>query len=89
MQVCVRGMNPDTSIVLASKWDDKSSTCGGNHLNDTWDDNPQFQIQGVEGNTYQIRLTRRKEQWSKNDKTDTVGCMLGIYIFEGTEPGEC
>merc|ERR1719424_747625 len=85
--VCVRGMNPDTSVVLASKWDDKSSTCGGNHLNDTWDDNPQFQIQGVEGNTYQIRLTRRKEQWSKNDKTDTVGCMLGIYIFEGTEPG--
>jgi len=85
--VRVRGMDSHKSVVIASKWEEKAFTCGGSHLNETWDDNPQFQIRGIEGGTYQIRLTRREEQWSKNNKIDPVGSMLGIYIFEGDEPG--
>ena|ERR1719160_2039856 len=80
-------MDSHKSVVIASKWEEKAFTCGGSHLNETWDDNPQFQIRGIEGGTYQIRLTRREEQWSKNNKIDPVGSMLGIYIFEGDEPG--
>eukprot|EP00656_Telonema_subtile_P009639 TRINITY_DN14546_c0_g1_i1.p1 TRINITY_DN14546_c0_g1~~TRINITY_DN14546_c0_g1_i1.p1 ORF type:complete len:891 (-),score=136.25 TRINITY_DN14546_c0_g1_i1:147-2819(-) len=85
--VHIQGMDSHKSVVVASKWEEKTMTCGGSHLNDSWDDCPQFQIRGKESGIFQVRLTRREEQWSKNNKIDPVGCMLGVYIFEGDEPG--
>ena len=64
------------------------NTAGGSHLADTWDDNPQYQLRGSEACEFQIRLTRRVEQWAKNNKLDPVGSMIGFYIFEGDMPGQ-
>lgn len=84
----VTEMNEDKSMVLAGKWEEKTTTAGGSHLCDSWDDNPQFQVRGSEPGEFQIRLTRRTEQWAKNNKLDPVGSMLGFYIFEGDMPGQ-
>lgn len=88
-RVMVTEMNESKSNVLAGKWETKASTAGGSHLCDTWDDNPQFQVRGMEAAEFHIRLTRRTEQWAKNNKLDPVGSMLGFYIFASDTPGQC
>lgn len=88
-RVFVTEMNDSKSNVLAGKWETKASTAGGSHLCDTWDDNPQFQVRGMEAAEFHIRLTRRSEQWAKNNKLDPVGSMLGFYIFQSDSPGQC
>jgi hypothetical protein len=87
-RVQVTEMNENKSFVLAGKWETKTSNAGGSHLCDSWDDNPQFQVRGAEAAEYQIRLTRRSEQWAKNNKLDPVGSMLGFYIFESEMPSQ-
>jgi len=87
-RVDVTEMNENKSVVLAGKWEEKTSSAGGSHLCDSWDDNPQFQLRGADAAEFQIRLTRRVEQWAKNNKLDPVGSMLGFYIFEGDLPGQ-
>jgi len=86
--VQVEELNENKSIVLAGKWETKSQSAGGSHLCDSWDENPQFQVRGAEGCEFQVRLTRRVEQWAKVNKLDPVGAMIGFYIFEGDAPGQ-
>lgn len=84
--VTVTEMDEAKSVVLAGKWEVKTQTAGGSHLQPSYDDNPQFQIRCKEATEVQIRLTRRQEQWAKNNKKDLVGSMMGFYVYEGTEP---
>jgi hypothetical protein len=84
---------PETySRSIAGDWVD--SACGGNHLNpNTWKKNPKFTLKfhypvHVEGASHvRITLARVGANWKSLAKRDTVGCMIGFYIFvnHGTE----
>ena len=84
---------PETySRSVAGDW--LESACGGNHLNPaTWKKNPKFTLKfhyPVHTNDtshVRIALARVGTSWKSAVKRDTVGCMIGFYIFinHGTE----
>lgn len=84
---------PETySRSIAGDW--AENTCGGNHLNpNTWKKNPKFTLKfhypvHVDGPSHvRITLARVGTNWRSLSKRDTVGCMIGFYIFvnRGTE----
>jgi hypothetical protein len=75
------------SRTIAGEW--IQGLCGGSHLNNTWKKNPRFSLKprmsvnkGV-GSSIRVRitLTRHGTSWRNMVKKDTVGCMIGFYIF--------
>jgi hypothetical protein len=84
---------PDTySRTIAGDWTDSLS--GGSHLNPvTWKKNPKFTLKfhypvhTEEPAHVRITLARVGTTWRSMAKRDTVGCMIGFYVFinHGTE----
>lgn len=84
---------PETySRSIAGDW--VENACGGNHLNpNTWKKNPKFTLKfhypvhTEEFSRVRITLARVGTNWKSLAKRDTVGCMIGFYIFinHGTE----
>jgi hypothetical protein len=77
---------PDAfSRAVAGEWRDNE--CGGNHLNSTWKKNPKYSLRfrnTNKGNApVRVRLTlsRHGDRWKSMCKKDTVGTMIGFYIF--------
>ena len=77
---------------IAGDW--VENACGGNHLNPlTWKKNPKFTLKfhypvHIEDSTrVRITLARVGTNWKSLARRDTVGCMIGFYIFvnHGTE----
>ena len=86
---------PDTySRSVAGEWTEP--TAGGSHLFPNWRKNPKFHLKIVTpiGNTaptrLRITLARHGTNWRQMCKRDTVGCMIGFYIFitRGTEQNQ-
>ncbi len=76
---------PDSySRSVAGEW--INGACGGNHLNASWKLNPKYALKFRESNLgappvrSRIVLSRHGEAWNKRKK-DTIGCMIGFYIF--------
>lgn len=84
---------PETySRSIAGDW--VENACGGNHLNpNTWKKNPKFTLKfhypvhSEDHSRVRITLARVGTNWKSLAKRDTVGCMIGFYIFinHGTE----
>jgi hypothetical protein len=70
---------------IAGEWRDNE--CGGNHLSQLWKKNPRYVLKfrnsnkGNAPSRTRIVLTRHGEKWKTLAKKDTVGCMIGFYIF--------
>jgi hypothetical protein len=84
---------PETySRTIAGDWVDNA--CGGSHLNPvTWKKNPKFTLKfhypvhTEEPAHVRLTLARVGTNWRSMSRRDTVGCMIGFYIFinHGTE----
>ena len=87
---------PDTySRSIAGEWTE--SNAGGSHIcPNTWKKNPKFHLKintpmGSNAPTrLRITLSRHGTTWRQMIKRDTVGCMIGFYIFitRGTEQNQ-
>jgi hypothetical protein len=86
---------PDTySRSVAGEWAEAAS--GGSHLTPNWRKNPKFHLKivtpiGTNAPTrLRITLSRHGSNWRQMCKRDTVGCMIGFYIFvtRGTEQNQ-
>ncbi|KAF1783058.1 Peptidase C2, calpain family [Phytophthora cactorum] len=62
-----------------------AAKCGGCHLHPDWRQNPKFylQIQGVRPTKVRITLTRSEREWKSRCQRDSVGTMIGFYLFRG------
>lgn len=73
------------SRTIAGDWTE--STSGGNHLNSTWMKNPKYllkfrnPVNTDEPARVRITLARHGPDWKAQAKKDTVGAMIGFYIF--------
>ncbi|GMF23744.1 unnamed protein product [Phytophthora lilii] len=58
---------------------------GGCHLHPDWRQNPKFylQMQGVRPTKVRITLTRSEREWKSRCQRDSVGTMIGFYLFRG------
>ncbi|KAL3665768.1 hypothetical protein V7S43_009197 [Phytophthora oleae] len=58
---------------------------GGCHLHPDWRQNPKFylQIQGVRPTKVRVTLTRSEREWKSRCQRDSVGSMIGFYLFRG------
>lgn len=76
---------PDAySRVIAGEWTE--ATAGGSHIcHGTWKKNSKFNLKlrgrSISSTRVTISVTRQGESWKHLCRTDTVGCMLGFYIF--------
>ena len=80
------------NIVVSGEW--KQSSAGGSHLYDssfvrqleknTWLNNPRYLLKFLEDRDIRAKITlsRPERLWSKKIARNTVGCMMGLYIFE-------
>ena len=76
---------PDSySRCLAGEW--KEGSAGGSHLLPTWKKNPRYNLK-IRNSSYgaatnvRISLCRFGNKWRAQCKKDTVGCMIGFYVF--------
>ncbi len=79
-------MLPDNySRSIAGEW--IAPMDGGNHLTPRWKQNPRYQLKFRNTNKgnpparVRITLSKEGERWGKMSRRDTVGCMIGFYIF--------
>jgi len=77
---------PETySRTIAGEWTDSSS--GGSHICPEWKKNPKYTLKfhyPVNSDApIRVRITLSKigPDWKSISKKDTVGCMIGFYIF--------
>ncbi|KAL4094673.1 hypothetical protein PRIC1_010331 [Phytophthora ramorum] len=58
---------------------------GGCHLHPDWRQNPKFylQMQGVRPTKVRVTLTRSEREWKSRCQRDSVGSMIGFYLFRG------
>ena len=80
---------PDTfNKSIASEWTDH--TAYGSHVNPNWKKNPRFafhfrhtskSLTASSRIPLRITLGRYGQSWKSLMKRDTVGCMIGFYIF--------
>ena len=80
------------NIVLSGEW--KPNNAGGSHLYDssfikqleknTWSYNPKYLLKFSPGESIRAKITisRPERLWSAKIARNTVGCMMGIYIFD-------
>lgn len=92
-KVTVRAL-PDTySRSMAGEWTE--ALAGGSHLSAaTWKKNPKFTFrfknvsQGSAPARVRISLARHGAAWKTMARKDTVGCMIGFYLFISRQDGE-
>ena len=63
-------------------------------MKDTWKRNPKFAFRLKKGSTtdgeeppaarVSIEVTRADKEWNGKCKKDQVGCMMGFYVFQGS-----
>lgn len=76
---------PDSySRTIAGEW--AEGCAGGAHLNPGWKKNPRFSLNirnttRSQPSNVRITLSRSGVNWRSLSKRDTVGCMIGFYIF--------
>jgi len=84
-KVSIKQLPDAYSRSVAGEWTE--SYCGGSHLNQTWKKNPRFALKfkaSSKGSApVRIRITVAKHgpTWRAMSRKDTVGCMLGLYVF--------
>ncbi|OWZ17169.1 Calpain-like cysteine protease C2 [Phytophthora megakarya] len=68
---------------MPGEW--SATKSGGCHLHPDWRQNPKFylQIQGVRPTKVRITLTRSEREWKSRCQRDSVGTMIGFYLFRG------
>jgi hypothetical protein len=81
-------------VALSGEWSD--GFAGGCHLYDrpyelkiqniTWGSNPKYLLKfNTDGYIRcRVTLTRSEKHWKAKIARKTIGCMLGLYIFDGT-----
>eukprot|EP00606_Chrysophyceae_sp_TOSAG23-5_P001556 GSChrysophyteH2.ASY1.ANO1.598.1 assembled CDS len=83
--VRIRQLPDSFNRTLAGEWRDNE--CGGNHLGQLWKKNPRYTLKfrninkGNAPARTRITLNKHGERWKNMSKKDTVGCMIGFYIF--------
>lgn len=91
-EVLVNQLPETFSRTVAGEWTD--SCAGGSHIcTSTWKKNPKFNLKfhypvnSDEAARVRISLARYGTAWKNMQRKDTVGCMIGFYIFitRGTE----
>eukprot|EP00743_Colponemidia_sp_Colp-15_P002164 GILK01002349.1.p1 GENE.GILK01002349.1~~GILK01002349.1.p1 ORF type:complete len:1020 (-),score=203.00 GILK01002349.1:103-3162(-) len=92
-EISAQQLEDSHNAVITGSWDDE--TAGGCHLYSkqfevqakklTWATNPKFLLTLLTDGPSAVRLTlsRPEKVWKKQTSKDTVGCMLGFYIFKG------
>ncbi|ETW03907.1 hypothetical protein H310_04327 [Aphanomyces invadans] len=72
---------------IAGEWNDKVNTAGGSHLCPDWKKNPKFYLtlKCVRPVSVTINLYRSEYEWRGKCKKDSVGAMMGFYLFQGTK----
>jgi len=76
---------PDAySRVMAGEWTE--ATAGGSHIcHGTWKKNGKYSLKlrgrSISSSKVTISVSRQGEMWKGLCRADTVGCMLGFYIF--------
>mgnify|MGYP006079190507 CR=1 FL=1 len=74
---------------IAGEWTE--STAGGNHLSALWKKNPRYVLKFRNANKgsaparMRIVLSKHGDRWARMNRKDTVGCMVGFYIFHVTK----
>lgn len=80
------------NIVISGDW--KQTNAGGSHLYDasfirqleknTWANNPKYILKFAPAENVRAKITisRPERLWSSKIARNTVGCMMGIYIFD-------
>lgn len=96
--VTLERLQDSKNVVLSGEW--KSKNAGGSHLFDssfvrnveknTWAKNPKYLLKFAEDRNIRAKITlsRPERLWSAKIARNTVGCMMGLYLFEanGTKP---
>eukprot|EP00605_Chrysophyceae_sp_TOSAG23-4_P001308 GSChrysophyteH1.ASY1.ANO1.1422.1 assembled CDS len=83
--VRVRQLPDAVARTIAGEWRDNE--CGGNHLGPSWKRNPKYALKfrninkGNAPARMRFTLFKHGEKWKSMSKKDTVGCMIGFYIF--------
>jgi hypothetical protein len=92
--VTLERLQDSKNIVLSGEW--KQSNSGGSHLYDSsfqkqpeinsWLSNPKYLLKFIPGANIRAKITvsRPERLWSAKIARNTVGCMMGIYIFDGS-----
>ncbi|CAK4124814.1 unnamed protein product [Aphanomyces euteiches] len=72
---------------IAGEWSDKKGTAGGSHLCPDWKKNPKvyLTLKSVRAAEVKIDLYRSEYEWRSKCKKDSVGSMMGFYLFQGTK----
>ncbi|OQR83584.1 hypothetical protein ACHHYP_14532 [Achlya hypogyna] len=72
---------------ISGEWSEHKNTAGGAHLNPDWRKNPKFYLtlQCVRPAAVVIHLHRSEHEWRTKCKKDSVGTMMGFYLFQGTK----
>jgi Calpain large subunit, domain III len=72
---------------IAAEWGEGSA--GGCHLHpDTWKKNPCFHLKLKAPGPTRVRvvLSRPDKDWRAACHSDSVGCMMGFYLLQGSRP---
>ena len=83
--VKVRQLPEAYSRNVAGEW--REGENGGNHLNPNWKKNPRYSLKfrslnkGHAPARTRIKVTKHGEKWKSGSKKDTVGNMIGFYVF--------
>lgn len=74
-----------TTQSLPGEWTE--TTAAGCHLHAEWKKNPKMylRLKGVRPAKVKITLTRSEREWKGKCKRDTVGTMMGFYLFYGSK----
>ncbi|OQR95504.1 hypothetical protein THRCLA_07808 [Thraustotheca clavata] len=85
--VTVDEIRSDTTKTVFGEWSEDKSTTGGAHLNPDWKKNPKFYLtlQCVRPAAVVIHLYRAEHEWRTKCKKDSVGTMMGFYLFQGNK----
>jgi len=73
------------SKTITGEWTE--GTAGGSHLNPDWKKNPRFflKLNTSEPANVKIALSRNEKVWAQNCAKDSIGCMMGFYLMQGTK----
>ena len=94
-KVEIKKLEDAKNAVLSGRWTEDNA--GGCHLYDqeyekneenmSWRTNPKFHLRlhTTQDTEVKITLSRPEKAWKKKIAKDTVGCMIGLYVYEYKE----
>ena len=91
-EVTLEKLEDSQNVVISGEWNNE--TAGGSHLYEkpfvtqieksTWASNPKYLLK-FESQGYiraKVTLSRPEKLWSSKIARNTVGCMMGLYVFD-------